>query len=39
MRRKAISNTMSRRRVIMKQRKNLIQNRLRAHFLLLHTDV
>ncbi|MGI2168582.1 hypothetical protein ACROAE_00015 [Shewanella sp. MF05960] len=38
MRRRAISNTMSRRRVMLKVHKNRIQNRQRAHFLLVQTD-
>ncbi|MFT6124357.1 MAG: hypothetical protein ACJAW2_000498 [Shewanella sp.] len=38
MRRRAISNTMSRRRVMLKVHKSRIQNRQRAHFLLVQTE-
>ncbi len=38
MRRRTISNTMSRRRVMLKVQKNRIQNRQRAHFLLVQSE-
>lgn len=38
MRRRAISNTMSRRRVMLKVQKSRILNRQRAHFLLVQTE-
>ncbi|MFT6977193.1 MAG: hypothetical protein ACJASB_001459 [Shewanella psychromarinicola] len=38
MRRRAISNTMSRRRVMLKVHKNRIRNRIRAHFLLTQIE-
>ena len=38
MRKRAISNTISRRRVMLKVQKNRIRNRQRAHFLLVQTE-